>query len=280
MTDPLQQYVAKLSPSLAGKFFYYAIPFRKSVVLANLHKVFADKLDAAQIKKLAQSFYSHVARSLWENLRMRFMPLQQVKSQAKVIGHQHVLTAAEQNKGVLILTGHFGNWEFAPVAAILNFPQFTHRLHVLRRTIKMQWIEKILFRRFYQAGLHVIPKKGSLNRIMDALENNEAVLFIMDQHASVPRDGVLANFFGYPAGTFRSLATIAQYSSAPIVPASSYRDQHGQHIVEFFPALDWIKHDNSKQEIQLNTEHFNQILEQLVLRHPEQWLWMHRRWKV
>jgi len=277
----LQSYVKQLQPSCWGKIFYYLLPFRKRVVLSNMTRVFDKVLSPQEITKLAQSFYSHVARSLRENLMLRFMSMTRIGQAAQLLGKDKILTAAKANKGVLILTGHFGNWEFAPIAAMANFEIYRNRFHFVRRTLRNKFFEKILFRRYYQAGLKVIPKKNSLPQVCAALEQQDAVVFVMDQHAGIAqKDGIVAEFFGHKAGTYRSLATIAQYMQVPVVPAMSYRRADGKHVLQFFDQLPWIKADDHKQEIYLNTLAYNQALEKMILIYPEQWLWMHKRWKI
>lgn len=279
-SDTLKKYVAKLKPTAWGRLLYYCVPFRRGVVWNNLQLVFGQSLSIAEIKHVALAFYSHLARSLAENIALRFQSEQKLAEQVIVLGAEHVLQAAEQKKGVLLLAGHFGNWELAPMAAILNFKQYQHRFHVIRKTIGIKFIERLLFRRFDSVGLQVIAKKNALEKVCEVLEKNDAVIFIFDQHASIKaKDGIAVDFFGKKAGTYRSLAMIAQYSGAPVIPSVCYRREDGKHVAEFLPALPWIKHENAREEIRLNTLQYNQVIEQWVLAHPEQWLWMHKRWK-
>jgi lauroyl/myristoyl acyltransferase len=87
-------------------------------------------------------------------------------------------------------------------------------------------------------------------------------------------------FFGQPAGTFRSLALIARATGAPVIPASAWRERNGHHVLRFEEPLVPIACDDYDEEIRRNTQSYNQALERLILRHPEQWWWMHRRWKT
>jgi len=276
----INHYIAQLKPTFAGKFLYYCLPFRKKVVLENMQHVFSETLNADEITKLAKAFYSHMATSLKENILMRFMSEAKIKACAEVIGYEKALAASKQNKGIIIVTGHFGNWEFSPIAGILNFAEFQGRFHFVRKTLEAKWIEKILFRRYLKAGLRVIQKKNALNKVCDALERNDAVVFVMDQHACVDsKDGILVEFFGKKAGTYRSVASIIRYTGVPVLPLVSYRKPDGTHVLEFSDPIPWIEAKSSHEELYLNTLAYNQALEGFVLKHPEQWLWMHRRWK-
>lgn len=279
--NAIREYVAALKPTWAGRFFYHCLPFRKQVVMDNLRRVFGDVLSAAEIEKLAKSFYSHIARSLREMLQMRFMSQAAIKRRALVKGHEQFAELLKQHRGVIVITGHFGNWEFAPIAGILNFEIGQGRFYFIRKMLKAKWLEKLLFRRYYRAGLHVIPKDNSLNQVCDALENDNIVVFVMDQHASLKaKDGIQVEFFGDKAGTYRSVATIAQYTDTPVVPAASYRLPDGRHVLEFYQPITWQEDEDRRQALYKNTLAYNQALEKMILAHPEQWLWMHKRWKA
>jgi len=248
------------------------------VVLENMRRVFPG-FDDRELRVLAECFYSHFGRSLFEMLRMSWMTDSEIRRHIRVEGKENLQRAAELGRGILILTGHFGSWEFAPVAAILGWPQYRGRFHFIRKSLG-RVLESVLFGRFERAGLGVIPKRGGLDRILDALAKNDAVAFLLDQHASPSSTGIAVEFFGRPAGTNRSLAMIAALSGAPVVPATSYRRPDGDHVMEFHPAIPWIHRDDPQDEIRENTRRYNQVLERFVLAHPEQWFWFHRRWKL
>ena len=276
----IKEYVAQLKPSLCGKLFYYLLPFRKKVVLKNINLVFGDYLTPTEITVLAQSFYSHIFKLLTENLCVRFMSQKKMREHAELVDHEAALEIAEKYKGMIILTAHLGNWEYAPLAGILNFKQFHGRLNFIRKGQSIGVLEKILFRRFHRAGLRVVPSKNSLNKIFSLLNNKQAVVFIMDQHANANRkDATLVEFFGQKTGTLKSLAMIAKYTEIPVVPAFSYRRADNKHVLQFLPPLTWQPHDDLDEEITINTRIYNQTIEQMILAHPEQWLWMYKRWK-
>lgn len=280
--DKIKAHVAHLKPSIGGLFSYYCIPFRKKVVLKNMRQVFGSVLSDAEIHKLALCFYSHVFTSLKENLMLRFMSEGQIRKRAIVIGAENLLKLdRDKVKGAIVITGHFGNWEFAPIAGILNFKEFQGRLYVVRKTLGVKFLEKLLFRRYYKAGLKVISKKNSLMKVCDALDTYNAVMFVMDQHASIKaKDGIMVDFFGKPAGTFKSPATIARYTKLPVLAVRAYRQKDGIHVLQFSPPFQWISKDDPKEEVYANTRTYNQFLEQCILEYPEQWLWMHKRWKT
>src|SRR5215831_2208180 len=262
-----------------GSFFYHAVPFRRQLVLANLRRVFGSYVPEAEIRRLAMAYYAHFARFLIEIARVPLMSAAQRKKWVKVENMEIPMRADAEGKGALVLTGHFGNWEAATVAGIGQYPQYRNRFHFLRRPLKPWLLNEFVTRRFNRAGFGSIAKRGSLYTILDLLGKNNGIVFVFDQHAG-GRDGIPVDFFGHPAGTFKSLAMLALSTGAPVIPASGWRQPDGTHVLHFEEPLPLIQRHDTDEAIRLNTRAYNAALERMVLRHPEQWIWMHRRWKL
>jgi KDO2-lipid IV(A) lauroyltransferase len=271
-------HVPRCEAALLGRAIYRLLPLRRRIVMANLRRAFGDRMTERELIALAQRFYMHLYRSALEY--MYFTVLSPAKRAALVCieNKQAVLSALGQGKGALILAGHLGNWEIGCAGGIANFPELRGRLHVVRRPIVPRAFDRIVVRRFHNAGLGVIAKKDSMRTILRLLAANHAVGFVMDQHCA-SREGVRVNFFGSPAWTFRSLAVVARRSGSPVVPVATWRQRNGTHVLRFEEALPMIECDELRETIRANTQLYNDTLERLILRHPEQWLWMHRRWK-
>jgi KDO2-lipid IV(A) lauroyltransferase len=133
--------------------------------------------------------------------------------------------------------------------------------------------------RFRRAGFGTLSKRGSLDAVFEVLDHGGIIVYVFDQHAGSP-EGIAVDFFGHPAGTFKSLAILALETGAPVIPASSWREADGTHVIRFEEPLPLIECDDPGEAIRLNTRAYNAAIEQMLLRHPEQWIWMHRRWKL
>ena len=267
-----------IEPSRGGRFLYRWLPYRRAVILDNLTRVYAEQVSRQQIILLAQAHYSHLLSLLKELLQFRFLSLQQKKDIVRVEGAPLLMAAYAAGKGALILTGHFGNFEVSTVAGVEHFPQIKGHIHFLRRPIKPRWLSDLLTNRFKKAGFGVVGRRGSLEEIVETLERGDAIVFPFDQYARRP-EGIEVEFFGYAAGTYKSMALIALATGAPVLPAASWREPDGTHVLRFLPPLTPIVDDDVGAEIKRNTRAFNQALELAIVRHPEQWWWMHRRWK-
>ena len=262
-----------------GRLLYHLLPYRRAVVFGNLRRVFGNVLPETEILRLAQAYYGHYARFLMEFVRQPFLTSKKRDAWVKVENMESPVRAHAQGKGVFLLTGHFGNFEVATVAGIARFPQYRGLLHFIRRPLKPAFLDFFVTWRFHRAGLGTLPKKGSLDASFDLLNRGGIIVYIFDQHASAP-DGITVDFLGHPAGTFKSLALLALETGAPVIPVSSWREPDGTQTVRFEEPLPLLQSDDATEAIHLNTRAYNEALERLLLRHPEQWIWMHRRWKV
>ena len=270
---------ATIDVPLAGRFLYRFMPLRREVILANLRRVYGATLPDEEIVRLAQAHYGHLWRLAGEFLRFRWLSAKRKEALVRVDNIDALIDAWAQGKGVLVLTGHFGNWEVATIAGIASYPEVRGKFHFVRRALKPRWLDALVTRRFHQAGFGVIGKRGSLDTILELLHRGDVIVFPFDQHAQPP-DGIEVEFFGHPAWTFRSLAIIALATGAPVLPATSWREPDGRHVLRFEEPMAPIECEDTNEAIRRNTRAYNALLERLILARPEQWYWVHRRWKT
>lgn len=262
----------------SGQVFFHLLPFRRQVIVANLRRVFGAAVPMAEIERLAKAHYAHLWRLVVEFFRFRALSAARKRALARVENLDVFVTAFERGRGVLVLTGHFGNWEVATVAGIQNYPEVRGRFHFVRRPIKPAWLDALLTRRFNASGFGVIGKRGSLDRIVALLERGDVVVFPFDQYAG-GADGIDVEFFGEPAGTFKSLAVLALATGAPVLPAACWREDGEKHVLKFEEPVAAVDVPNVNDSIARTTRAYNAAIERLVVRHPEQWWWVHRRWR-
>ena len=267
------------TPPWFGKMFYHLIPFRRRIVMDNMRRVFGATLSEQEIRTLGESYWAHCGRFLAEWGLSPFRSRARKKSMVRVENIESPIKAHRQGKGILLLTAHFGNWEVATVSGIGQYPQFKGLLHFVRRPLKPKWFNEFITRRFKRAGFGTVSHSGSLEQILNLLESGNLVVFVFDQHAG-GRDGVVVDFCGHPAATFKSLAILALNTGAPVIPTSTWREPDGSHVLRFENPVSVLAHEKVSEEIRLNTRSYNEAIEKMLMRHPEQWIWMHRRWKV
>jgi KDO2-lipid IV(A) lauroyltransferase len=182
----------------------------------------------------------------------------------------------ERSTGVLILSGHFGNWELLVAAHGMR----GHPVHLVHRAIGNPLVDRWLHGVRARAGTHMIRKSGAGRGVLRALRERALLVLPIDQN-STRGLGVFVDFFGLAASTNSGMARIALRTDAPIVPAFIVREgRSARHRVHVLPILEVERTGDFEDEVRLNTQRFTEVFEDMVRRYPEQWLWMHKRWKT
>ncbi len=191
-------------------------------------------------------------------------------------GFDNYLEGHRRGRGILYLTAHVGSWELCSFAhSIYGYP-----LKFLTRPIDNPLIDRLITRFRTWGGNQVIDRTHAVRGVLKALGNNEAVGILADQNTT-RSEGVFVDFFGIPAATTPGVATFALRTGAAVIPVYLRWDKsRKRHILHFAPPLDLIVTGDRKQDIVDNTRMFNQVLETFVRKFPDQWLWIHRRWKT
>ncbi|MGH9828558.1 MAG: lysophospholipid acyltransferase family protein [Blastocatellia bacterium] len=191
-------------------------------------------------------------------------------------GLENYERAAKKGRGVLFLTGHFGAWELCAFA----HGAFGYKLNFLVRPLDNPLLERFVNAYRCRSGNSTIDKNNSVREVMKALKRQEAVGFLVDVN-TLPDQGVFCDFFGVPACSSSGLAVFALRSGAPVVPGFLLWDPvAGQYRLRFEPEVELTRTGDFKEEVQINTAKFAKIIEDYARRYPDQWLWVHRRWKT
>jgi KDO2-lipid IV(A) lauroyltransferase len=190
-------------------------------------------------------------------------------------GFDNFLAAETKGRGVLFLTGHLGPWELSPfVHALYHKP-----IHFLVRPIRNVRVDALVNRYRGMCGNQPIEKNESARSVLRVLRGGGTVGILADQNTT-PSEAVFVKFFGIPAATTAGLARLARRTGAAVVPAHSFWDPSlGKYVLHYEPALELAKSDDEEADIVAHTALFNQTLEGFVRRFPDQWFWVHRRWK-
>ena len=201
-------------------------------------------------------------------------PVEDTLGRIRIDGLEHLRAAMDQHGRALLLTAHLGNWELLPVACRLT----GYRLSVVLRPLDAPWLDRLATRMRERSGVDLIDKRAALRPVLRALAEGAMVGILLDQNAA-RREGVFVPFFGYSASTSKSLAVLAVRTGAPIVPAFIRRDDAGMHRVVVGPALPPPSGDVEAAVTAL-TARCTEAIEAAVRETPEQWLWMHDRWRT
>lgn len=243
---------------------------RKAVALRNLSLAFPHS-DENWRRDLFGEVYGHLALSLVEFLVVQKDPDRVLSWFDEVSGLEHFERALSLGRGVVMLTGHIGNWEL--LGAWLcrkGYPMYA----VVQRNEDAE-TEALIEASRRRIGLRTLPKSFGMKASLRALKEGAVVALLADQHGG----DCLADFMGRQAMTFSGPAAFSLLSGAPVVPVVSFRKAPFLHEVRILPPLVPPEGDR-KEKVEVLTRRANAILESLIRLHPEQWLWLHRRWRV
>ena len=191
-------------------------------------------------------------------------------------GLENYEKAFARGKGVLFLTGHLGAWEISAFAHSLN----GHPLSIVMRPLDNPYIDRLVHRYRTMHGNKTVSKDDFVRGLLAAMRAGESVGILMDTNMTPPQ-GVFVNFFGIPAYTASGLARIALRTDAAVIPGFTvWEEKLGKYVLRFDPALELIRTGNDEADIVANTAMFTSVIEDHIRRYPDQWLWLHRRWKT
>lgn len=253
--------------------FYYIIPIRKSVTLRNLHKAFPEYTDE-KIHKIAFDNYKSFAITLIEILFIPFMTRKQIENAVQCENAELVKKFYERSNGLIVLSGHFGNWEYIAlsISSQINVP-----FHVVVKSQRNPFVDSYLNRGRTNSINQVVPLGASIRKIYAELKAKKIVAMVADQRG--PSDGMRVNFFGQSTSIYPGPAQLALKTKSPILyglavrqPDFSYKAEISEIILENLSG----EEENQVHEI---TQKHMTFLETMIRKHPEQWFWMHNIWK-
>lgn len=255
-----------------GRVAYRLDHSHRRTALDNVARAFPGRSEL-ECQNLARGVFEHFGSVLLELLRFGGYSAEQVLAAVEIEGAERVDAAYQQGRGVFFFTGHFGYWEMHAIAHALRF----HPVSVLARPLDNPRLHGMLERTRTMTGNTVIYRQGAVRRMLQELANNRGIAVLIDQHLHTP-DVVYVDFFQRPAATTSALAALALRTGAAVIPVFALPLPGGRYrLVYEHPVTP--PNAESPDAIREFTQRCTDVLEMYVRRHPEQWLWMHRRWR-
>ena len=243
-----------------------AIPRLRRTAYANL----AMALPGSDARAITNGVFRSIARLLVSVAKFPAIRRENLHEWIRFEGAEHVQAALAEGRGVLFATAHLGNWELSAYAhALMASP-----MHVVVRPLDNPLIDRLVERRRSLSGNRLMFKTDSARAILKALAANQAVGVLIDQNAAVD-SGVFTRFFGVPACSNPGFAKLAARSGAAVIPGFAiWSEAEGRYVLRFYPPVP-MTGDAARDTQALQTK-----LEQVIRDYPDQWLWIHRRWKT
>ncbi|BCS34764.1 lipid A biosynthesis acyltransferase [Luteitalea sp. TBR-22] len=266
-----QSFATRLGHAI-GAIGYRLDGRHRRITLDNLAATFPER-SVAERTRIARQVFAHFGRKLVELLWFTGLPPERQLALVEFVGEEHIRAAQRAGKGALIVTGHFGFWELHALAHGLKLGPMA----VVARALDNPLLDRTLIDLRSSTGNIVIDRKGGLRRIMRALNANQAVAVLIDQHI-LTADAVKVDFLGRPAATTSAVAVLALRTGAAVIPAFSLPLNDGRYRLIYEKPIE-LPDGESPEAVRDLTQRCTKVLEKYVRAHPERWLWMHRRWR-
>jgi len=257
-----------------GRIIFYLLPRERKKSLTGLQLAFPEKTENERYQ-IARKSFENLGKCFFEFIYYSQRPRQSLDDIVEVEGLEHFDEALAQGKGVISITAHVGNWELMGMYLIRKGYPIT----VLAREVNNEGINRLMMEIHQKNGMTTILRKkdwGTLKRIIQVLYDNHMLGMLIDQDARVP--AVFVDFFGKPARTPSGPVSMALSTGAKIVTGFIVRKADDRHRIIIKPVP--VKKVGTRNENVLhNTWVLTDMVEQLIRQYPDQWVWMHRRWR-
>ncbi len=267
--------LARRFGALLGAAFYHLHARLRTVGLRNLALAFPTFSPAERLRIL-RSHYRHLGWHFAEFCRMTRYTQAGSADWIRYEGFEHFQRAQAAGKGVLILTGHFGAWELSSFYHSL----MGHPMGLVARRMDNPLLDGFVRSIRCRHGNWIIPRDQFARGLLEAMRNGRSVGILMDTNMTPP-EGIFVPFFGLPACTASGLARIALRTGAAVVPGFLlWHHDESRYVLHFAPALQFEETADRARDIERLTAQCTAVLESWIRRYPDQWLWIHRRWKT
>ena len=258
----------------AGWCAYHLLRRERRKALDNLAAAFGGEMTAAERARIARGVFVNQGKTMAELALSPRMDSAALHRLVSMEGREIIDREKRKGKGIIIITGHLGNWELIPAYFV------SVGLHggVVARRVYYEKYERLLSRLRLSKGFRVFYRDESPRAILKTLKNNEVVGILADQDVR-KLDGVFVEFFGRPAYTPTAPVLIAMKTGAPLIPARIVREGRKHRIVVDEP-IPLRRSGDREADLVHNTQAWSRVIERYIREHPDQWVWMHRRWRT
>jgi len=257
-----------------GKLAYFLIGEARRKTLYNLNMAFGKSADGRKLRKLAYQVFKNVGKNVADAVRLKKMKREDIERITEIEGLKYLDQVYKAGKGIIGLTGHIGNFEL--MAAYLTLRGY--RLSVVGRELYDPRLDRLLVENRENVGLENISSSAGVKPILKALRAGKILGVLADQDSS-PVRGVFVDFFGRPARTPVGPALLAYKTGSPIVPMAIVRKYKNKYKIIVKPPVELTFSEDREKDITDVTQKFTKVLESIIREYPDQWLWMHERWK-
>lgn len=259
--------------SVLGYLAYLILPKYRRIALENLKLAFKEKKEA-ELRRICRSVFENLGKNLIELLSFSKINNKNIDSLVSISGLEKIDTLLKNGKGAVVISGHLGNWELLPAYfGLKGYPS-----NVIARRMRFSkytdWVNNLRANK----NVKVVLRQNSFKELLTILISNQLLGILPDQDVD-SIDGVFVDFFGQKAYTPVGPVVLALASGAALITCYIYREKNHHYIVVDNP-VELSKSGDKEKDLLINTEKWQKRIESYIRLHPEQWVWMHRRWKT
>lgn len=265
-----------LLPSSTGRILgivlYYLWKERREIALENVRLANASGIITGQPEEIVRRSFGELGRSIVEIVKIFYGLGNRILKRVRFMGLENLEKGKNKGRGIIFITGHCGNWEMLAIAASLKL----NPVSIIARHLNNPYLNRLIEKIRSRYGNRIVYKKGALKEVIRTLRNNGSVGILMDQ-AVLPEEGILVDFLSRAAWTTKMPVLIARKTGSPILPVF-IRRKGREHVVTIYPEV-MLLSTNDKTALEKDLKILNSYIEDYIRENPEQWLWIHRRWK-
>jgi KDO2-lipid IV(A) lauroyltransferase len=257
-----------------GRVWFVFDRRHRTIAINNIRKAFGESMTSGDIRRLARENFKQLSRLLFEVGWSLRLYRHDIRKHFTIEGMENLNHAFREGRGVLFLTAHLGSWELLTLVPAL----IPYTIHDIYRPLDYLPLEEVITRFRTRFGMKLIAKEGAIRKMLKALSRGEGIGIPLDQSVGA-KDGVFADFFSHPTCTSKGMGLIALKTGVPVVPVFLVRRKGGFTVI-FGRRIRYDKTGDTARDLVEITRAFNAQIEAVIRRYPEQWFWVHNRWKT
>ncbi|MFO7885372.1 MAG: lysophospholipid acyltransferase family protein [Desulfobacteraceae bacterium] len=271
----LPESVGNIMGNFLGSIWFNFDKKHRKLTIKNLKLAYKNEKTDKEIKAIAKTVFQNTAKMLFEHTRFHRTKQENLHKLFSIRGLEHLKAAHEEGKGILGFTGHLGNWELLSALAYITKIDFA----VVYKTIEFAPLNRYIIKKREFTGAKMFPVHNALDAIVKSLQQGGIAGIWLDQNVRKRERGVFIDFFNRKACTTKGLARLALSTKAPVIPVFTYRADN-KTFIDILPKMPLIETGNLEQDILDNTQAYHSLIEKYVRKYPDQWFWIHNRWKT
>jgi KDO2-lipid IV(A) lauroyltransferase len=258
-----------------GKIAFVLVKSERQRTIKNLTLIYGSEKSSGEIFRMARQVFVHQALNFGDYIHtLHYTTREQFSGIVEIKGEAHLKAAYEKGKGVLCLMSHAGSWEFSVILP----PLMGYSTSALSRPMPNPRIDELIVGYREKRGMKNIPRINAYPKLMDALSMGDCLIIMIDQDTTVK--GVFVDFLGRQAYTPIGAARLAMDSQSPVLPMFMRRLPNNKHQFTILPPIEWKATGDVEKDLLENTKEYTKAIESAIREDPEQWVWMHERWKT